>query len=635
MATSEILGLAAGDEGRVREVLRRYWGYETLRPLQAEAIACALAGRDALTVLPTGGGKSLCYQIPPMLDGTLDVVVSPLISLMKDQVDGLRETGYPAAALHSGMDAVEKRAVQAGLRAGDFRLLFVSPERLVMDDFLATMQGLAVRRFAIDEAHCISQWGHDFRPEYRQLAVLRKQVPGASLHAYTATATPRVREDILQQLGLRDAAVLVGCFDRPNLIYRVLPKTDMREQTAAAVARHQGEAVIVYCLSRKDTESLATWLKSGGVRAGHYHAGMANDARHRVQEAFADETLDVVVATVAFGMGIDRSNVRCVVHTALPKSIEHYQQETGRAGRDGLEAECVLFYSAGDVMRWKSIFDKREAAGEVDEDAARGAVDAAPRRGSGQAAARKGQEELLRGMQRFCTTAQCRHKGLSEYFGQAYARPNCGACDVCLDEVEEIADGTVLAQKVLSCVARVEQRFGIGHVVDVLLGADTEGVRRMGHDALSTYGIVKDLSRTGLMAVAYQLVDQGLLTRTEGDRPVLQLNEASREVLRGAKAVRLLRPREKLRKRTVRGEKVMEGVDAGLFEALRRWRHEEAQKKHVPAYVIFHDTTLADVARLKPRDVAALQGIPGLGEKKLAQWGEAVCAVVVEYGGGE
>ena len=601
---------------QVNTALRRYWGYESLKPLQAEAIACAMAQCDSLTVLPTGGGKSLCYQIPPLLDGSLDVVVSPLISLMKDQVDGLRESGYPAAALHSGMTAVERRATQGTLRAGEIRLLFVSPERLMMEDFLGDLKHLAVRRFAIDEAHCISQWGHDFRPEYRQLAVLRKHFPSASLHAYTATATPRVREDIVGQLQLKDPALLVGCFDRANLMYRVLPKTDMREQAAQAIARHAGEAVIAYCLSRKDTEKLAAWLQARGVRAAAYHAGMEPEARHRTQEAFADESLDVVVATVAFGMGIDRSNVRCVIHTSLPKTLEHYQQETGRAGRDGLEAECVLFYSAADVMRWKSIMNKPPAE--------------APEPGTEEdlAAAPNIQLELLRGMQRYCTSARCRHKALSEYFGQSYDRPDCGACDVCLDEVEEVGDGTVLAQKILSCVARVGQRYGVGHVVSVLLGAETEAVRRAGHDGLSTYGLLKDSTASALTALVYQLVDQGLLARTEGEWPVLQLNEASAAVLRGERKVRLFQPRARLRKRTARGEKSMEGVDMELFDALRRWRQEECKRLGIPAYVIFHDTTLAELARARPVRVEDLIGIPGIGERKQARWGAAVCEVI-------
>ncbi len=619
--------LSAGDNARVLEALRQYWGYETLRPLQAEAIASAIAGRDSLVVLPTGGGKSLCYQIPPVLDGTLDVVVSPLISLMKDQVDGLLASGYPAAALHSGMEAAERESVFAALERGEVRLLFVSPERLATGEFLATLATLGVRRFAIDEAHCISQWGHDFRPEYRQLARLRERFPGASVHAYTATATPRVREDIAGQLRLTDPAVLVGRFDRPNLVYRVLPKSDMNAQTAEAIARHPGEAVIVYCLSRKETEGLASWLAARGVKAAPYHAGMESQARRRTQDAFAEERLDVVVATVAFGMGIDRSNVRCVVHTSLPKTVEHYQQETGRAGRDGLEAECVLLYSAADVMRWSFILDQRD--GGAGDDAG-GPPD--PEREAEAETARRVERELLRGMQRFCASARCRHRALSEYFGQEYGRGTCGACDVCLDEVEEISDGTVLAQKVLSCVARVGERFGVGHVVDVLLGADTDAVRRSGHHTLSTYGILPGMSRKALMAVVYQLVDINVLARTEGDRPVLRLNEESRRVLRGELPVRLLRPRERLARRTARGEKSLEGVDAGLFEALRQWRQAEAKRRHVPAYVIFHDTTLAELARRRPTDLPSLRSVPGIGERKLAEWGNALCALIAAHG---
>ncbi|HEV3416528.1 MAG TPA: RecQ family ATP-dependent DNA helicase, partial [Pirellulales bacterium] len=344
-------------EDRVVEVVRRYWGFDTLRPLQPEAIRAALAGRDSLVVMPTGGGKSLCYQVPPLVDDSLDIVVSPLISLMKDQVDGLRTCGYPAACLHSGLSAEERREVEAGLAEQKFRLLFLAPERLVNDWFLQFVARMNVRRFAIDEAHCISHWGHDFRPEYRQLSVLRQRFPQASLHAFTATATPQVRDDIVAQLGLRDPEVLVGRFDRPNLIYRILPLVDRADQTVEVLRRHEGEAAIVYCLSRKDTEQMVATLKANGIGAAHYHAGLTPEQRHRAQEAFSEERLDVIVATVAFGMGIDRSNVRCVLHSAMPKSIEHYQQETGRAGRDGLEAECVLLYTAADVIPWESLVE--------------------------------------------------------------------------------------------------------------------------------------------------------------------------------------------------------------------------------------------------------------------------------------
>ncbi len=349
---------AANSSERILSVVERYWGYDTLRPLQAEAIAAALAHRDSLVVMPTGGGKSLCYQVPPALDGSTDVVVSPLISLMKDQVDGLRTCGYPAACVHSGMTGDERREVERAAAEGKFRLLFVAPERVMTAWFMELLKRLNVRRIAIDEAHCISHWGHDFRPDYRQLASLRKRFAGASFHAFTATATPRVQGDIVNQLGLHEPAILIGRFDRPNLIYRIVPLVDRDAQAIEVVRRHANEAVIVYCISRKDTEATAAILQSQGIRAAAYHAGLSPDERHRTQEAFAEERLDVVVATVAFGMGIDRSNVRCVLHASMPKSIEHYQQETGRAGRDGLEAECVLLYSAADAMRRESLVEK-------------------------------------------------------------------------------------------------------------------------------------------------------------------------------------------------------------------------------------------------------------------------------------
>ena len=335
--------------------------------MQGEAIAAALAGRDSLVVLPTGGGKSLCYQAPPLVSGGTDVVISPLISLMKDQVDSLAGVGYPAAALHGNLTDDERGGIERGLAEGKYRLLMVAPERLVQAGFLQRLAQLDIRRFVIDEAHCISHWGHDFRPEYRQLAVLRERFPRASLHAFTATATARVRDDIREQLRLREPVVLVGRFDRPNLVYRVVPQVDRYEQTLEVLRRHAGEAAIVYCLSRKDTEAMAGFLQQAGLRAAHYHAGMEAAERRQTQEAFAQEQLDVVVATVAFGMGIDRSNVRCVLHACLPKSIEHYQQETGRAGRDGLEAECVLLYTAADVLRWESLF--RKSAEKAEEPA--------------------------------------------------------------------------------------------------------------------------------------------------------------------------------------------------------------------------------------------------------------------------
>jgi len=600
-------------EQQIADVVRRYWGYSTLRPLQADAIQAALAHRDSLVVLPTGGGKSLCYQVPPLVAARTDFVVSPLISLIKDQVDGLRASGYPAAGLHSGMPLDEVRATERAVADGQFRLVFVAPERLLTPRFLALIARLRVRAFAIDEAHCISHWGHDFRPEYRQLAELKARFPEASVHAYTATATERVRADIIEQLRLSDPSVLVGTFDRPNLVYRIVPRTELRTQVLSVIRRHAGEAAIVYCISRKDAESMTATLEANGVRAGVYHAGLEADVRRRTQEAFATEALDVVCATVAFGMGIDRSDVRCVVHAGMPKSIEHYQQETGRAGRDGLAAECVLFYSAADVMRWESLVDR--SAAEAGTPAA--AVTAA--------------RDLLDHMRRFCVTATCRHQQLSEYFGQAYPRQACGACDVCLEEVEGLADATVTAQKVLSCVARAGQHFGVEHIVDVLLGANTDRVRRWQHEQLSTYGLLKGLGRPELTNVLYQLLDQGLLARTPGDRPVLQLTDASWEVLRGTRGVRLLEPRTRAVKKGRPEDESWADVDRALFDSLRALRREIATVRAVPPYVIFSDASLRDMARLRPGTPERFLAVRGVGERKLQELGPQFLECIVTY----
>ncbi len=591
---------------KILATVRRFWGYESLRPLQAEAIWAGLDRRDSLVVMPTGGGKSLCYQVPPAVAGRTDIVVSPLIALMKDQVDALRACGYPAAALHSGMDLTEIRSVEREIAAGKHHLVFVAPERMLTPRFLELAGRLDVSTFAIDEAHCISQWGHDFRPEYRQLAELKTRFRSASLHAYTATATERVRRDIIEQLGLQDPTVLVGSFDRPNLLYRVRPKLDVKPQIADTLRRHSGEASIVYSISRKDTEHIAQYLSAEGIRAAYYHAGMEADERRRTQDRFAAEEIDVVVATVAFGMGIDRSDIRCVIHAALPKSIEAYQQETGRAGRDGLPAECVLFYSAADVMRWQNLMARSaEEAAALPEVAESG-------------------KQLLEEMRRFATVVRCRHATLSAYFGEIYQAANCAACDFCLDEVEGVADSTVLAQKVLSCVARVDQRFGIEHVIDVLIGADNERVRQLRHEKLSTYALLKDLPRKTLRNLIYQLIDAGLLERTAGDRPVLKLNALSREVMGGRRAVNLVQAKKPKAPRTRIEETSWRDVDEALYESLRILRREIAKERGVAAFVILHDATLRELARGRPTTLEALRGIRGMGEKKLADFGARI-----------
>src|SRR4051812_20034244 len=443
---------------RLIEVLARHWGFASFRPLQAEAMEAALAGRDTLVVMPTGGGKSLCYQAPAIVNGTLTVVVSPLISLMKDQVDGLVACGVAAAQLNSAQSNAEQRDVKRALNERKLRLLFVSPERLAMANFRQLLGRAGVTAFAIDEAHCISQWGHDFRPEYRQLRELRQLFPKWSLHAFTATATERVRRDIAEQLGLRNHVELVGNFDRPNLTYRIIPRRDEVAQVEEVLRRHRREAGIIYCIHRRDVDTMAAILVRRGHRVAAYHAGLSPEQRSSAQEAFSKEECDIIVATVAFGMGIDRSNVRFVLHTGMPKSVEHYQQEAGRAGRDGLEAECVLLYSGADFRTWKFIIEK-----SAEEAAARGEpvdptfVPEAMRH--------------LDDMMRYCRTTGCRHRSLVEYFGQEFEPTNCGACDLCLEGVEVEPDSVVIAQKILSCVARVKESFGVGHVTDILVGS--------------------------------------------------------------------------------------------------------------------------------------------------------------------
>ena len=598
----------------IEKILSRWWGFDRLRPLQSEAISAALDGRDSLVVMPTGGGKSLCYQIPPLLSESTDVVISPLVALMKDQVDSLDSIGYPAAALYSGIDDAERSRIREKLLAGHLRLLFVAPERLLNSGVLDLLSRVDVRRFAIDEAHCISHWGHDFRPEYRQLSMLRERFPSASFHAFTATATPRVREDIASQLSLHNPEIVVGCFDRPNLVYRVIQRTDRIKQTLQILGRHPKEAAIVYCISRKETERLATHLAAEGILARPYHAGLEAQERHRTQEAFAQDRVDVVVATVAFGMGIDRSNVRLVLHTALPKSLEAYQQETGRAGRDGLAAECVLLYSSADVFSWESLVRKSAEESDLNVDEAEALI--------------KSQLEHLHTMRRYAQTARCRHATLSEYFGQTYPNDSCGACDVCLGETENMADSTIVAQKILSCVARVEERFGVRHVAEVLRGAKTEGVSRHGHDQLSTFGLLDSLDQRTCENLVHQLLDQGFLSRSPGDRPVVMLNGASWTVLRGDRSVVLLEPKVRSTKKSTIDNDDWQGVDRDLFEKLRQWRRNIAEIRGKPAWTILDDRALRLIAKDMPTSPAALLRIKGIGEKRLAEFGESLLDLV-------
>ena len=585
-------------------VLHRVWGFSEFRPLQREAMQSILARRDSVVVLPTGGGKSLCFQAPAIdLASGLAVVVSPLISLMKDQVDGLRVDGVAASYLNSSLLPHERDDVLASLRDGRCRLLYVSPERLVGDPALRRLlQRAPVRYIAVDEAHCISQWGHDFRPEYRQLGELRAEFAGVSIHAFTATATERVRRDIIDELRLDDPAVLVGSFDRPNLTYRVLRRGGLHAQLTRILERHEQESGIIYCSSRREVESLAAWLQESGLRAVPYHAGLDDAVRSRHQEAFLEERADIVVATVAFGMGIDRSNVRFVVHAGAPRSLEHYQQESGRAGRDGLAAECVLLYSGSDFVRWRQML---ESNGEWNDSA----------------------RLLLRDMERYASGTRCRRRSLVEYFGQPYDRAACGACDWCLKELDAVADSVTLARKILSCVARVKQTWGMGHVTDVLLGKPTEKVAGAGHDRLSTFGLLKDQSPAAIRGYIEQLTGDGLLAREGDPYPVLRLTAAGAALLRGQGQCVLYReaapPASRRRARSTLRETFSSPANSDLFDALREVRLRIARERGVPPYVIFHDTTLRDMAERRPATFDDLHDIYGVGAKKAADFGDA------------
>jgi len=641
--------LAAADarEPLVLELVRRTFGFTALRPMQGRAIRAALDGRDALVVLPTGGGKSLCYQAPALLRDGLTVVVSPLISLMQDQIDALHEYGVPAAMLNSAQSSAERRDVETDLERAALKLLFVSPERLMLDGFLSRLERYGLAAIAVDEAHCISHWGHDFRPEYRMLGELRRSFAHVPIQAYTATATPRVRADVVQALGLRDPVLLVGDFDRPNLTYRVQPRRDLPAQVMSVIERHPREAGIVYCLRRTDVEELCDELKQRGVRCAAYHAGLSSEERKRAQSSFQREEIDVVVATVAFGMGIDRSDVRFVVHGSLPKGFEQYSQETGRAGRDGLPAECVLFYGGADYHGWKMLIER--SAREAHAQGVAGALDDLDNA-----------LERISHMWNLATAATCRHRALCAYFGSsehdvAANEPNtegraaltesggCNACDVCLREVARVADSRVLAQKILSCVVRCGQRYGAAYITDVLRGAQTEKIRQSGHDRLSTYALLKDHSAREIRAWLEQLTGQGHLRVAEGEYPTLFLSKSGVEVMRAERPVTLFVPVESKAKKpraasTARaaleqenGSAALTSDDERLFDHLRQFRRELAAQRGVPPYVVFNDRSLALMAAGKPRTAEAFRAIKGVGDKKAADLGPLFLQAIARF----
>ncbi len=589
------------------EALRRYWGYASFLPLQREAMGCVLQGRDSVVVLPTGGGKSLCFQAPAMCLPGLAVVVSPLIALMKDQVDGLRNCGVPAAFANSTLSAGERRRLAADVRAGRVRLLYLAPERLLAEATLDFLKTVNVSLVAIDEAHCISSWGHDFRPEYRGLWVLKEAFPNAGIHAYTATASEQVRRDIAEQLQLADPEILVGSFDRPNLIYRVQRRSNRLKQILDVLQRHAGEAGIIYCITRKDVDQTAAALKELGHRVLPYHAGLSDGDRRRNQEAFIEEEVDTIVATVAFGMGIDKSNLRYVIHAGMPKSLEHYQQESGRAGRDGLEAECCLLFSGLDYGIWKRIIEESESG------------------------AREGAMRSLSAMTDFCNGVQCRHRTIVEYFGQHLNGTSCGACDVCLGQLDLVEDPLIVGQKILSCVLRLQQRFGADYTAKVLSGSGEQRIIEQRHNQLSTWGLLSSERLRTIRDWIEQLVSQNFLIKV-GQFSVLQVTPDGRRLLRGEATPRLLRPATPGKAaKAVSAADSWEGVDRGLFDELRRLRQETAAVQNVPSYIVFSDATLRDIARRRPSSLDQFRKVKGVGEKKLDDYGRAFVDRVVAY----
>jgi ATP-dependent DNA helicase RecQ len=604
------------------DVLNRVFGYASFRGAQGQVVEQVLKGGDALVLMPTGGGKSLCYQIPALLRPGTGVVVSPLIALMQDQVDALRQLGVRAAFLNSSLPPAEQSQVERALLAGQLDLLYVAPERLLTERFLSLLDRVQVALFAIDEAHCVSQWGHDFRPEYIQLNLLHERWPAIPRIALTATADAPTRREIQERLGLGQAAQFVASFDRPNIRYRVVEKAEPRRQLLGFLKdEHPGDSGIVYCLSRRKVDETAEFLRGQGVEALAYHAGMTAEQRRANQARFLRGEGVVVVATIAFGMGIDKPDVRFVAHLDLPKSLESYYQETGRAGRDGHPADAWMTYGLGDVVTIRRIIESSEAEDRF----------------------KRVELHKLNALLGYCETTQCRRQAMLGYFGERLALP-CGNCDTCLDPVASF-DGTVAAQKAMSCIYRTEQRFGVNYLIDVLLGKDNERIRRFGHDRISTFGIGQDLSPEEWRSVYRQLVAAGLVAVDMEGHGSLKLTEESRPVLKGERTLSLRRDRDRERprgRRRDRGEsrparpEVPPELPAtaealALWEALRGLRRELAQAQGVPPYVVFADSTLKELVLYRPRDPTELGHCSGVGAVKLARYGEAFLGVLAGH----
>jgi ATP-dependent DNA helicase RecQ len=594
------------------QILRDVFGHGAFRGAQEDIVRHVIGGGDAIVLMPTGGGKSICYQVPALCRKGVAVVVSPLIALMRDQVEALRQAGVGAAALNSSQTPEQSQAIRAELFAGKLKLLYVAPERLMMSGFLDMLDRLDIGLFAIDEAHCVSQWGHDFRPDYRQLQILSERFPGVPRIALTATADPQTQGDIRDRLRLDDARIFLASFDRPNIRYTIVLKDDPRKQLQAFLAGHKGSSGIVYCLSRNKVDQTTEWLNAHKIEALPYHAGLPAEQRNANQDAFLKSDGIVLVATIAFGMGIDKPDIRFVAHLDLPSSIEAYYQETGRAGRDGLPADAWMTYGTADMIQRRRMIDDGNAPEEV----------------------KRVERAKLDALLGICETVSCRRQAMLAFFGEVMEQP-CGNCDACLAPAE-MWDGTVVAQKALSAVVRTEQRFGVGHLVDVLRGAETDKIRRFGHNRLPTFGVGADLSVKDWQSVFRQLVALGAVEVDHNAYGALRIAEPGRFILRGERRVDLRREKKSITTATLKRELKskagasveLDATETRLFEALRAERLRLAKAQGVPPYVVFHDTTLIELAQQRPASLHDMAGITGMGVRKLETYGAAFLAVL-------
>lgn len=601
--------LQTSKRNAVLETLSKYWGYRDFWPFQEEAIASILDSNDTLTVLPTGGGKSICFQVPALVSQGTAVIISPLISLMKDQVDYLKQMGIAAECLHSGLSSEDKVRIMQQLKSGKLKLIYLAPERLNAEWMQNFLKSIKISFFVIDEAHCISHWGHDFRQDYRQLDLIKDQFPGISVHAFTATATDQVQKDVVKQLKLKSPHLYKGSIDRPNLTYRIFRRDkNLIKSIVEITQKHLNQGGIIYCLRRADVDRISKKLNDLGQKNLPYHAGLSSEVRKNNQDQFLSEKVSTIVATVAFGMGIDRSNIRYIIHAAMPKSIEHYQQETGRAGRDGLPANCYLFYSDSDYRTWKTISNNSE------------------------------EEEVmvskLKAMYNFAGCPSCRHRYLTNYFGQSYEEDNCQACDYCLEEFEMIDNPLVLTVKILTCVKEIDQRFGTNHIVEILNGNLTKNVERWRHDQLSTFALLKNETKLFIRNIIEQLLAQGVLGR-EDKYKTLFITQQGEKALAAKFAPKLAKP-VIIEKRAQKSSKSKisqdwEDFDKKLFEVLRKKRSQLAREKGVPAYMIFGDKSLKDMAKTKPITEEEFSTVFGVGQAKLDKYGKIFRKIIREH----